>query len=926
MEYRIEIIDTQNELDPLILHISDREINLSYEGSDDRTQPLVGSKLNFSLSYRGCDDAVYSEYFTDDEQRFKVYLKHDDTIDWIGFLLPNSYSEPYKSGLKFFQFFASDAIGLLKGKKLEDKYYEDEVTIIDLYSEILEKTGLGFDIYLSPAILNKEEEFYHKIYTDTKGIDDNDDAHKILEQLVHDMRCQLYQDGGKWVIEGINKRNIVTNEYYKYDSLGNYLGKENITKNIKELTFLSTPSIRLEPSFKEIIVSQKNEEFSEIKDISDNDSIDFLKYPHTFTEHFSSSYWVSSSPPLYPRVDIEDNKLYVMHQFQNQETELKEYLNLSLRNKPFVLKGWKIKFKLDIDLIGDGTYNESQVLNYAPYRIKVGDDLYRFNYLSGENSLSELKFNQNGNAKKEFYFTVRNSGYLDIELFSPYKSYNDTLAEGYKLNDLEVTLQNEDESEDIQYIKNSENTNSDKKEIELEFSDTVTGNNRGLYLTRKRDIMQSTAPYSGDIYKIYDLDGNTYFQLDLMTASVLHKFKKIPFYFFENTTPLSYRKVEEFEIIFNFKGGDEHVVKMPLMTIPPMIDPKVLIQSAPYALPSVESKENSIKWGDAVYKQYESNRYGQAVLNIENKLYKEPYISIEGDVKTPIKFSDIIRFRYKNEWKYLNVGNCEYNLSTGIGSVLLNEAKYDGSSVGQIAPYVYAGGVIKLGENNESASPSNAVAYAVNGNIETYLWEKVEGLGGNIINSSGLNPTFSNLTDNYYKFKLTVTDSNGVQSFDYVEVWRVQEITLEFDRTFYEEGSSHRRAEYKLKDTNMLPERMINLRFRLYNPLTIYSGEASTVTSKFIIQKNGISTNFEYIKKIGGATSTVNEQLEEIIISYKRGDDLRINVFASHIATFKFKELKAEYKFSLVSFSDEVGYTDVNNNADIDITWYLIYT
>lgn len=107
MNYEIIIEDMHNLVEPLVLHHAERgTIYQRWLGGDDKTQPLVGCELNYSLEVHGGEDAMYIEYFTSDEKRFRVTKKIEGTEDIVyrGFLLPESYDEPYISQLFYVNF------------------------------------------------------------------------------------------------------------------------------------------------------------------------------------------------------------------------------------------------------------------------------------------------------------------------------------------------------------------------------------------------------------------------------------------------------------------------------------------------------------------------------------------------------------------------------------------------------------------------------------------------------------------------------------------------------------------------------------------------------------------------------------------------------------------------------------------------------
>ena len=121
MNYEVHIIDRDALADPLILHYASKDsIEVNWLGGEDLLQPIVGSELNFNLEVLHGEDAKYDQYFVSDEKRWLVKKVISDTqeVIWTGYLLPESYSEPYSWPLFYVDFSAVDGLGLLKGKKL----------------------------------------------------------------------------------------------------------------------------------------------------------------------------------------------------------------------------------------------------------------------------------------------------------------------------------------------------------------------------------------------------------------------------------------------------------------------------------------------------------------------------------------------------------------------------------------------------------------------------------------------------------------------------------------------------------------------------------------------------------------------------------------------------------------------------------------
>ena len=169
MNHTISIIDTQNAAVSLVEAAQNESIVLQWHGGDEKTPAIVGSSLFFTMRAPALSEGYFLDFFTGDENRYRVELTDDDngSITWQGFLLPDSYSEPYSRSNIFVGFEATCGLGRLKGKYLPDDYYRDEKSVIDIISSLLVLTGLQLELRFSPAIDNYTQKDYAALYIDT---------------------------------------------------------------------------------------------------------------------------------------------------------------------------------------------------------------------------------------------------------------------------------------------------------------------------------------------------------------------------------------------------------------------------------------------------------------------------------------------------------------------------------------------------------------------------------------------------------------------------------------------------------------------------------------------------------------------------------------------------------------------------------------
>lgn len=240
-------------------------IVLSYEGADDKYQTLMTSSLTFDLLVKDGADGKFYHLFTGSESRYRVDLIAiigdvivQEQLLWRGFLLPDQYSEPYKSPAFFVSMTATDCLGVLKGKEFPDSYYKEKKSVIDYICTALRLTGLTQNLCLSPAIYPNNGYYFHEIFIDGNVYEkkekekeekleitspERESVYDILEKIVHDLGCKLYSYKGRWYMVGINVQHVGVVSFYEYSSTGEYVGTLSEGRVPKKVTFLADPVV-----------------------------------------------------------------------------------------------------------------------------------------------------------------------------------------------------------------------------------------------------------------------------------------------------------------------------------------------------------------------------------------------------------------------------------------------------------------------------------------------------------------------------------------------------------------------------------------------------------------------------------------------------------------------------------------------------------
>lgn len=279
-QVRIKIIDTDtnvtldsfdSNLETIENQAARSSIKLSWEGADDKYQSLMTSSLVFDLLVKDGADGKFFHLYTGAEDQYRVDLTDENNmLLWSGFLLPDQYSEPWKSPALFVNMTATDCIGILKGKEFDDyAYYSSERSVIDFITASLRLTGLNQDLYFSPSIVPTNGYRWDEIYVNGKLYADEikrseteflpsqkvDNVYDVLERIVHDLGCKLYTWRGKWWLVGLNQlhKDLIT--YHKYTSNGSYLGVEQIGVETKDVRFYSDPNVTVVSPWKTVELS-----------------------------------------------------------------------------------------------------------------------------------------------------------------------------------------------------------------------------------------------------------------------------------------------------------------------------------------------------------------------------------------------------------------------------------------------------------------------------------------------------------------------------------------------------------------------------------------------------------------------------------------------------------------------------------------------
>lgn len=796
--YEIHIQDVDNILDDLVLKYAERDaIELNWLGGESKTQPIVGSELNFSLESDDAIDAAYKELFTTNEKKWLVSKRLSETQDliWQGYVLPESYAEPYRNGIFYVSISAVDGLGLLKGEKLPGDFYNQEKSVIEVICAILKLTKIDLPLYFSPAIINSNEPDWSKIYVDTALFDKNkDNAYELLKDLLESLRCQVYQCDARWYVEGFNKKQLLQVSYSTYNLEATFLENVVVEKLIKQIPFLAEPSVTIVPPIKQTEVTYPRNPLSFPKDIVKENSVPWVITPGTVDSIWLPKNWdYTFLNPLnksIPEIRTINRDLVYMKPSILNELDTNKFI--ITRDKYYVEKNTVLQLTMKLEVytfstLLDEWVTDTIVNTWATqqiYEVRLDGQVIHTNLNKGKNDPEYLKFDDNGKCDLELIITPEQSGLLDLKFYEPYGSFMNTRYRGTQFKALTLST-DPDVSDDFYEVKNNE-TASIVNKIELRFGDDVTQFTNAFYLERKREFDPLFPNRFWFEVKYYEVrNGITYAIVPLRAAVMAFRIEQNlnRILHVNSSSTVTGEVLNNPNIIFNFENGESAAIEVNEQ----LASGHILILYGKYK-PETQSRTLNTEWSDAIF-EVQKKRYGQVVAEIENKIYETPHFSFEGSTDRPLKFNDIIKRFYDNENRFFTISDLSWRPDSNTSDFIANEMLYQGNNSEILPPFVDAGEDITI-SLNQNDSFLSAVASAPSGTIDLIVWEQIDNnpsITFSDVNS--LQTNINNLTEDVYSFRITVTDSNGLSASDEVNVIRVGESLLNLNLISFDQDT-----------------------------------------------------------------------------------------------------------------------------------------
>ncbi len=924
MEYYIDIIDTDDNTHVTQLEFAERDsINLNYKGADKKDQiSIVGSQLTFTLEvgFNNLNDAVFISLFTGDENKFRIELREavTDNLLWSGFILPDSYNEPYTNGTYYVAFDAVDGLGRLKGKYLTDNYYSKEYNVVDIVAQCLKLTGLQMEIIFAPGVDNNVVKNWHKIYINTANFIEKEkrlDAYKILEMLTKDTVSCLYQQQNSWYFEGLNKRNLITYDARRYDYAGLFLNTMVVVKNIIDIKgkVLAKPEVTMVPPYNEITVNYERTLLT-LPDNLKAESNQGWVLGNAPIDGLLSTGWYSNNIDFIAKTYGTNYK--VGFELSNTDTfDNAKYVKM--HERPYVNKDEKLKFELQLSLTKHGSPTSAAIdslvsgawRNFMRYSFNIGTQVVFTNNTPNPANSRSINFNNDAQATLTVEFIAPVSGIVDLIIYQPFGVKNTIKVDSVQIESIQLQQIDFEENEIVSDVIDANYTIN--KDVDLTFSANKSGIGKVFQLDKLQgDTQLNSVYYYYTILHAFQQNGVYYYQVSLSAAHAIKNSAAQLFY--------GSFEITDYEVIYNLNNGEQMVVAMNT-SVPNVPGVTAFSIRVNYYAPYLLSRDNWDKWTDSVY-QIEGLTYNQAVLGLYRRLFDvvQPKIDLNTEYLF-IQFGDLIKWDYQEDSVY-SILDSSLNLDSGVAALRLIKASYFVNQIG-IPPIVDVGVDVSL-TGVVSTHSISALAYDPDGTIVSVLWEQVSGdTTATIQSPNTLYTNFTGLTGNNYVFKITVTDNDGLTAFDTVIFTRVltYEITLNLlsEVNINENGAKKKRRKERVYQVVVTPDLPANETLTLASVLDLQTVENTpnfvVVGSRIKVFKNGITVADHLV---GGGDNLVVDE----VFNYINTDIITVELIthAEETTTFAQGDGYAVATFEISEVTPVVS--DLITNAPVGVT------
>lgn len=180
-----------------------------YQNKTDHFHPIVASSLSISLL--ASIDQDLQDLYSEDEQTYKVYLKRNNQIIFVGFLKPDGINEDYVNDKWMLDIDVFDGLSTLKNIRFSNDngiLFSGKYSGLSILTTCLNKTGLDLPININcevmyevgPGSLSAFETFYLNANRYYQNNSDAMDCESVLKSILQLFNASLLQYNGEWYI------------------------------------------------------------------------------------------------------------------------------------------------------------------------------------------------------------------------------------------------------------------------------------------------------------------------------------------------------------------------------------------------------------------------------------------------------------------------------------------------------------------------------------------------------------------------------------------------------------------------------------------------------------------------------------------------------------------------------------------------------
>jgi len=227
--------------DPIVINVelvgeNEDPVVISYKDQGDlKSYPINGSEATFKIV--SDENFDLAQMYTEDERAWRVVIS--EAWNWVGYVIPDSCSEPFQAKPYPVTITATDALGTLKylpfqnddGTKIRGMKSDQEVLCL-----ALSKTGLDLNIIIAVnttetnmyfAPLTFERSPLTRTYINTMAFIKEDgtaeSCYEVIRSIVERWSSRLHQWDGRWQMVNYEELSTGTIQAMEYRSNGDFI-------------------------------------------------------------------------------------------------------------------------------------------------------------------------------------------------------------------------------------------------------------------------------------------------------------------------------------------------------------------------------------------------------------------------------------------------------------------------------------------------------------------------------------------------------------------------------------------------------------------------------------------------------------------------------------------------------------------------------